>query len=146
MIDERNLKISMNRILDSLNYNFSDFNVPGFVQHLESIKQKSFHFVPCKLVQYGVFGMWITSDRDELFFYERATVLAHRIHIIMHEIGHMLCGHQTEYRTPKQVTNILQSSQFDLLGVCRQNQKGRNGEIDDKEQQAEMLATLKFSV
>lgn len=39
-------------------------------------------------------GVWLpTEDADYVFFEERTSPL-HREHIVLHELGHLLCGHE----------------------------------------------------
>jgi hypothetical protein len=38
-------------------------------------------------------GLWLALPNADVIFYEHATSPFHREHIVMHEIGHMLCGH-----------------------------------------------------
>lgn len=138
---KRKAKDRANSIVDSLGYDFSKFTVADFIEHLEKISRKKFHFIPCDLVARGAFGCWVTSDNDELIFYEETTSPSHRIHIIMHEIAHKLSGHQTEYKSPEQVRRILQDKKFDLANALQ-----RHHEEDDKksemERDVEMIAFL----
>lgn len=38
-------------------------------------------------------GLWLALPDADVIFYEHATSPLHREHIVLHEIGHMLCGH-----------------------------------------------------
>lgn len=38
-------------------------------------------------------GMWIATEIADHIFVEEQTSKFHQIHIILHEVGHMLCGH-----------------------------------------------------
>ncbi|QUQ70188.1 hypothetical protein [Kutzneria sp. CA-103260] len=40
-------------------------------------------------------GAWIATEKADHIFYEPQTSEYHRDHIILHEIGHMLCGHDS---------------------------------------------------
>ena len=39
-------------------------------------------------------GLWISTERADYIFYERDTTPSHQLRIILHEIGHMLLGHE----------------------------------------------------
>lgn len=39
-------------------------------------------------------GMWLMTETRDYIFYDSQTSLPHQEHIILHEIGHMLCGHE----------------------------------------------------
>jgi hypothetical protein len=38
-------------------------------------------------------GMWLATKRGDYIYYDAQTSGLHRLHIILHEIGHMLCEH-----------------------------------------------------
>lgn len=38
-------------------------------------------------------GMWLMTESRDYIFYDSQTSLPHQEHIILHEIGHMLCDH-----------------------------------------------------
>ncbi|SDZ42491.1 hypothetical protein SAMN05421504_11632 [Amycolatopsis xylanica] len=38
-------------------------------------------------------GMWLATKRGDYIYYDEQTSGLHRLHIILHEIGHMLCEH-----------------------------------------------------
>lgn len=53
------------------------------------IRLRSFSFeVP------GPFGMWIATAGTDFVFYQRETTPSHQNHIILHEVGHLLAGHE----------------------------------------------------
>ena len=41
----------------------------------------------------GACGLWLGTDDADYVFYEARTAPLHREHIILHEIGHVLCDH-----------------------------------------------------
>ncbi|MFJ4583693.1 regulator component [Streptomyces echinatus] len=41
----------------------------------------------------GACGLWLGTDDADYVFYEPRTAPLHREHIILHEIGHVLCDH-----------------------------------------------------
>ncbi|BDD81254.1 hypothetical protein TPB0596_10170 [Tsukamurella pulmonis] len=44
----------------------------------------------------GPFGMWLAGDEQDLVFYQQQTSAAHQRHIIFHELGHIVCGHDAD--------------------------------------------------
>lgn len=38
-------------------------------------------------------GMWVATDVADHVFFEQQTSTFHQEHIILHELGHMICGH-----------------------------------------------------
>ena len=39
-------------------------------------------------------GMWLATRRGDYIYYDAQTSGLHRLHIILHEVGHMLSGHE----------------------------------------------------
>jgi hypothetical protein len=88
----------------------------------------------------GVCGLWLAAEDSDFVFYEARTAGLHREHIILHEIGHMLCDHR------RAVHSRLDSGLGGLLGDryprLIQHLMARTSYTTLEEQQAEMLATL----
>lgn len=60
----------------------------GRALHLHSLPLQAGPDVPC--------GMWVsTADADHVFFTRGASAL-HQQNIVLHELGHMLCDHETD--------------------------------------------------
>ncbi|MEU3166758.1 hypothetical protein [Streptosporangium sp. NPDC006930] len=88
---------------------------------------------------FGVMGLWAAVGDVDMIFYEEATTPPHQEHIILHELGHLLCGHDkaqlpvAEYALPlmpgldpRMVRTVL----------------GRTSYSAAEEQEAELLASL----
>ncbi|MEU7134117.1 hypothetical protein [Streptomyces sp. NPDC046261] len=82
-------------------------------------------------------GMWLVTERGDYVFYDAQTSPLHQEHIIMHEIGHMVCDHRSQgdgqrlYRhldiaDPQSIRQVLPRLRYS----------------DEQEQEAEMIATL----
>ncbi|WP_225978671.1 ImmA/IrrE family metallo-endopeptidase [Gandjariella thermophila] len=84
-------------------------------------------------------GLWIgTATRDEIFV-EENTSSFHREHIVLHEIGHMLCeheaGHSDEHGTIRQLLPDLSPALISRI-------LGRTNYTSEQEQEAELVASL----
>jgi hypothetical protein len=44
----------------------------------------------------GPFGVWLATSRADYVFYQQETSHAHQVHIILHEIGHLLAEHRSD--------------------------------------------------
>ncbi|HVK19995.1 MAG TPA: hypothetical protein VM677_01405 [Actinokineospora sp.] len=44
----------------------------------------------------GPFGVWIASQKADYVFYQEATSKIHQRHIILHELGHIIAGHESD--------------------------------------------------
>jgi len=84
-------------------------------------------------------GMWIATDVADHVFVEHRTSRFHQEHIILHEIGHMLCDHVTE-DLPSTLTEALSDGQVDS-GLVRQV-LARTSYTTGQEKDAEMVASL----
>lgn len=125
-------------ILDSLCYNFGEFEIDHFVQHLEhlrgrSIVRMSYDFDP------SLTGLWIPAETADYIFYTRFTHPIHQVHITLHEIAHMLLGHpckRVNQIVPPSLLNTFQSSDK-FLG-----RRSDDAETDFDEQEAEAFVYL----
>jgi hypothetical protein len=39
-------------------------------------------------------GIWLATDTADYILFEERSTVYHQMHIIFHELGHLLCGHQ----------------------------------------------------
>lgn len=44
----------------------------------------------------GPFGMWLSLDSEDVIFYQQETSPLHQLHIVLHEVGHMIAGHDSD--------------------------------------------------
>ena len=84
-------------------------------------------------------GLWIATDVADHVFVEHRTSRFHQEHIILHEIGHMLCDHVTE-DLPSALTEALRAGRVDS-GLVRQV-LARTSYTTGQEKDAEMVASL----
>jgi len=87
----------------------------------------------------GVCGVWVATATSDLIFYEQVTTPPHQEHIILHELGHLLCDH---HRSPDAlglpVEQLLPSLDPELV----QRVLGRAGYTSEEEREAELLASM----
>ncbi|MCA6094063.1 ImmA/IrrE family metallo-endopeptidase [Streptomyces sp. SCA3-4] len=82
-------------------------------------------------------GMWLATERADYVFYDEQTSPLHQEHIIMHEIGHMVCDHRSgidDLRLYRHIDITDPQSIRQALPRLRYS--------DQQEQEAEMIATL----
>lgn len=87
----------------------------------------------------GVCGLWVATDTTDLIFYEGKTTPPHQDHIILHELGHVLCGHCPVSLPMAEQARLLLP---DLDPEMVRRVLGRAGYSTVEEQEAEMLASL----
>lgn len=82
-------------------------------------------------------GVWIATEAADHIFHEEATSPLHRVHIVLHEVSHMLLGHSSlsEQRdTARLFTEIDPATVTDVLA--------RTSYGTEDERDAEVLAGL----
>lgn len=82
-------------------------------------------------------GMWLVAERGDYIFYDSQTSLLHQEHIIVHEIGHMVCGHRSA-GDDQQLYRMIDIA--DPESVRQALPRIRYS--DEQEQEAEMIASL----
>lgn len=92
------------------------------------------------------FGAWTKDFDDEnhhYIFYDYTTPLFHQIHIILHELGHYVCGHEAARIKREQWANLpsfeayLEANHFHTQAFYR-----TPDDNDHQEEEAELFATL----
>ena len=87
----------------------------------------------------GPHGLWLAAEGADIIFYQKHTSPAHQHHIILHELSHLLCGHQPELAqdmvTPQRLLPDIR--QATVRGVL-----SRSAYSNDEEREAELLASL----
>jgi hypothetical protein len=86
------------------------------------------------------YGLWAGLDNEDLIIIEQATSPLHRDVIALHELGHMLCGHDPAvFLDPEllqQAFPDLKQAAFTHLFATRQDYSS------EQEREAEMVASL----
>lgn len=104
------------------------------------IRVEAVHFsadAPC--------GLWIATADADYVFYESQTSPLHQQHIIAHELGHLLCGHEAggdgpHHNKPVETPLGKLLPTIDPQTIARI--LGRSRYADAQEREAEMIATL----
>jgi hypothetical protein len=87
----------------------------------------------------GPCGLWAVGTEADFIFYEQATSPLHQQHIILHEVSHLLCGHQPTRVSDEEGSRLF----FPHLDVEMVNRVlGRAAYSAEEEREAELLATL----
>jgi hypothetical protein len=82
-------------------------------------------------------GLWIETRGVDYVVFDRATSALHQVHIICHEVGHMLLGHVgTAIRA--EIAEVRQLLQADPRAPVMM----RTGYADEEEREAEVFATM----
>jgi hypothetical protein len=117
------------------------FDLNAFLDQLEADRGRPIELIPFSTTAPGkLCGIWVGTDRLDLIYHEEATSLLHQDHIILHEIGHMVCNH-----TGAALSNTDQVRSLLLTDAVRSQVDtvlGRGAYTEVEEQEAELVATL----
>lgn len=114
------------------------FNVPAFCDALAARRGRPI-VLQSIVARGGPFGLWVPADDTDYIFFERETSRWHQDHIVLHEVGHMLWGHEPTPITDPELAQLLVPS-ISLETVHRMLR--RRSYPQDHEREAELLATL----
>lgn len=70
------------------------FDIGGFCRRLAETRGRPLRLIALDLPHGFPCGMWLNTAHADYVFHERNTSPAHRAHIVVHELGHMVFGHQ----------------------------------------------------
>ncbi|GLY39822.1 hypothetical protein Amsp01_058450 [Amycolatopsis sp. NBRC 101858] len=116
----------------------ASFDVPALCAALGKRRGRPIRLLPLPGLS-EVCGLWIATDTTDLIAYESNTSAPHQDHIVLHEIGHMLCDHYPATLTPAEQMRLLLPS-LDPAMVRRV--LGRAGYSSVEEREAEFFATM----
>jgi hypothetical protein len=114
------------------------FELVTFCAHVERLRGRKLVLKPMPgLSAAAPCGMWLSLAEADYVLYEPNTSKLHSEHIILHELGHMLCDHRLTMDASV-LSKLLPS--IDPATVLRV--LGRVNYATEQEQEAEMLASL----
>jgi IrrE N-terminal-like domain len=83
-------------------------------------------------------GLWVATRDEDLIHVEPDTSPLHRGHIVLHELGHIVCHHPPAAVQAAAFARLLPDLDPDLV----ERMLGRTSYTDPQEQEAEMVASL----
>ncbi|MFJ9865361.1 hypothetical protein [Streptomyces sp. NPDC101165] len=92
---ERTLRRRCKRELQALDVQ-PPLQVDALCRALGERRGRPIHLVPYSLPVPGPFGVWIATGTRDYIIYQRETTKSHQDHIILHEVGHILAGHDSD--------------------------------------------------
>ncbi|SDJ00163.1 hypothetical protein SAMN05444157_1217 [Frankineae bacterium MT45] len=84
-------------------------------------------------------GLWLCTEHEDVVFVDESTSELHQLHILLHEIGHLLCDHSMLTETGD---GFAAEYLPDLDPAMVRWTLSRHEYVEQQEQEAEMLATL----
>ena len=83
-------------------------------------------------------GAWIATPETDVILYERRTTRVHQDHIVLHELSHLICGHQPSLLEPAVAAEIFPDLEPEVVrGVL-----ARHGYSSTDEVEAEVMASV----
>lgn len=78
--------------VNRLNYDFREFEILHFLNHVARFRQRD---IECRGMEFEetLFGLWLPGEKTDYIAYNVRSYRVHRIHSILHEVGHMLLNH-----------------------------------------------------
>ncbi|WP_034273667.1 hypothetical protein [Haloechinothrix halophila] len=114
-------------------------DLPALIRYLSDARGRPLRVVPVSLMASQPCGVWVAATDADWIFYDADTTRAHQEHIILHEIGHMICCH----RGSGQLDEDTASAFFpDIDPQLVRDMVARTTYSDEQEQQAEVMAFL----
>jgi hypothetical protein len=115
------------------------FDLTTFCAHVGSRRGRPIRLLPMELGANSPSGLWIRGEGTDFIVYEQATTPLHQTHIALHEIGHLLCDHESAVPPHGEHLGRL----FPTLDPQRVRQTlSRTSYSSEDESEAEMLASL----
>jgi hypothetical protein len=115
------------------------FDVHDFCARLADRRGRPIVLLASALPPESVCGMWVSAASADYIFYEQQTSRLHQEHIILHEVGHVLCDHTADQVLSADTARLLMPS---LDPAMVQRMLGRTQYSAEEEQQAEIVASL----
>lgn len=115
------------------------FSLPDFCRELALRRGREIRLVPIVTGPGSPCGLWVATAETDVIFHEAATSSLHRDHIVLHEIGHLLCDHRGGPAVDVALAGMLLPS-LDAGMVGRV--LGRAAYTDTEEREAELFASL----
>jgi hypothetical protein len=115
------------------------FDVRTLCERVADGRGRPIHLMAVAMPAAGPCGLWISGERQDHIVYERSTSPMHQEHIIVHELAHLVLGHEGGAGLSSEHLGRL-FPRLDPAMVRRA--LGRAAYSTDEEREAEMLASL----
>jgi hypothetical protein len=117
----------------------SPFDVHEFCKSVERARGRLIQLLPRALPVGSPSGLCVSTNAGDYIFYESQTSALHQEHIILHEVGHLLCEHRAASVSREEIAELLLP---DLDRGMIQRVLGRTCYPMWAEQEAEIIASL----
>jgi hypothetical protein len=94
-MSERRLRAKCRTLLRELEMQ-PPFDVGELCARLAKQRERPIRLQAYPIPAPGPFGLWLGADDEDVIVYQEETSRLHQVHIILHEIGHMIAGHASD--------------------------------------------------
>lgn len=101
-------------------------------------RERPIRLVPYPLPVPGAFGLWVGTTDADYVLYQKDTTTAHQEHIILHEVGHIISGHNSDETDDDIWGQIFPDIPPEIVHRALR----REGYGPEVEREAEMVATV----
>ncbi len=134
--------INMKRYLAELDYDWSEFSFNDFISWLSGSIGEPILLLPQNMPA-NICGAYVISpDRHHLILFDQDLPLILRDVTILHEIAHLLCGHQTAQLDHDQMQILQRNDESDIVRTKLIINRSPKSKTDRQEKEAEALALL----
>ncbi|MCX4902820.1 ImmA/IrrE family metallo-endopeptidase [Streptomyces sp. NBC_00878] len=117
----------------------SPFDVHTLIQSVAQRQGRPIQLMAIAMPAGSPCGLWISTASTDYIFYEKQASPLHQEHIIVHELGHLLCGHVRLTDVNNDITRRLMPTLSPNM-IERVLQRTYYNTPEEKE--AEMIASL----
>lgn len=114
------------------------FDITTVCQRLARDRGRGIQLVPLELPPGGLSGAWMATNHTDYILYQTKTSRLHQDHIVLHEVGHMLCGHENGQNGEEEVLSVLPHLDPKVV----QKVLYRTRYTSSEEEEAEMIASI----
>jgi hypothetical protein len=137
---DRSLLQAMSALVSALDYDLLRFSLSGFIGWMEEQRNQRQILLMARTLPPSLSGAWLSTEHCDYIFYDSDALVLHQRHIQLHELSHILCGHEAlvcgdeedMQLAPSQQASALQfewQSPFLRLGFPRSHQMEREAEF-----------------
>lgn len=107
--------------------------------YVGTLRQRQVHIATLALPSAGPHGLWVSTDTRDYIFAEERLVPVHQQQVILHEIGHVVCDHDTSPVLTGDASRLLMPS---LDPALVRRVMGREHGDSEAELEAELVGSL----
>ncbi|RSN65106.1 hypothetical protein DMH01_01520 [Amycolatopsis sp. WAC 04182] len=121
------------------------FDAGSFVAELAAERGRPIELMQVSVPSSGPCGLLMSTERADYILYPTNTTALHRRHILLHEVGHLLCGHVGSDAGADGIVLDAAAGKTLMPNLSPELVRrvlGRTGYSAVEEQEAELLASL----